>query len=72
MKMPFGKFRGLDLTDIAEEHTGYFIWLTTIELTGELKKEVEQLNLVYKQEIEAHIQDSQLYYDGLIDLRSIY
>ena len=52
MNMPFGKYKGHDLEDIIEGHTAYFIWLTSIELTGKLKEEVERLSIDYKKELD--------------------
>jgi hypothetical protein len=41
MKMPFGKHKGKDINFLLEFETGYFIWLTTIELKGDLAEYVK-------------------------------
>jgi putative quorum-sensing-regulated virulence factor len=39
MRVPFGKFKGWDLTDIPDD---YLLWLTTIELRPFLKVAIEE------------------------------
>lgn len=43
MKMPFGKYKGLELDEIIEEFPEYIVWLgENCELRGELKDIVEK------------------------------
>lgn len=59
MKMPFGRHKGKELEKIIEEDTGYFIWLTNIELHGKLKEEVEKLAVVYDVDICQYVSDQE-------------
>lgn len=43
LKMPFGKYKGEELYHIADEDPKYILWLTTLELDGNLKKVVDEL-----------------------------
>lgn len=56
-KIPFGKYKGMYVEDVIEKDISYFVWLTTIELRGKLKDEVEQLKVVYKREVDEYEQD---------------
>jgi uncharacterized protein (DUF3820 family) len=43
MKMPFGKYKGTELANIAEDNPGYIVWLKkNVDLTGELKTFVDK------------------------------
>lgn len=59
MKMPFGKYKGIELEDIIEEDMGYFIWLTGIDLKSQLKDEVTRL----EREYEADLREYEDYFD---------
>ena len=65
IKLPFGKYKGIPVQDLLDEDMDYFIWLTTIELRGKLKEEVDKLKEEFKDEIKAHELD--IYKDGYED-----
>jgi uncharacterized protein (DUF3820 family) len=45
MKMPFGKYKGLELEEIINEDPGYWVWLSGLDnIKGPLKSELIRLN----------------------------
>ena len=70
MKMPFGKHKGVELEEIIQEHTGYFIWLSELDnLQDPLASEVKRLAKLKttKECVKAHkmdqAQENDAYYD---------
>lgn len=43
MFMPFGKYKNVELLQILQDNPDYIIWLSTIELHQNLKKEVNDI-----------------------------